>query len=69
MMDEITRVAWINPDANLLVLLKKLGLDDEGLAELLSLIWHRSLYPGVEIESAKAPAVQSLVKLEAILQK
>nr|WP_321489018.1 TetR/AcrR family transcriptional regulator [uncultured Hyphomonas sp.] len=49
MMDELVRRLVINPDQNLLKLTDKIVPTDNALADALSVIWYRALYPAAEI--------------------
>jgi AcrR family transcriptional regulator len=67
MHDEYTRLMLSGDDPVFLQLLREHAPDDESLAELMSVIWHRALYPGLPIEDVLRPAAAALWTLEARL--
>ena len=69
MIDEMTRLMWVNPNPDLNVLLKRNRVSDEDLAELLAIIWHRAVYPAIELSSIHGPIGRALASLENVDQK
>ncbi|MEZ6011416.1 MAG: TetR/AcrR family transcriptional regulator [Hyphomonas sp.] len=63
MIDEITRLIWVNPNPDLKALLRRNKVSDDDLAELLALIWHRAIYPGVEIPALNGDIGKALAVL------
>ncbi|UTP38311.1 TetR/AcrR family transcriptional regulator [Phenylobacterium sp. LH3H17] len=52
MADEIVRKLIIYPDPDYLALLEQTGMNDEAVADAMSLVWMHVLYPGVPIGEA-----------------
>lgn len=65
MIDEITRLIWVNPNPDLKGLLRRNKVSDDDLAELLALIWHRAIYPGVPIPELRGDIGKALAALNA----
>ena len=63
MIDEVTRLMWVNPNTDLGQVLARNDMSDADLAEFLAVIWHRAVYPSIAISDVKGPIAQSLVKI------
>jgi TetR/AcrR family transcriptional regulator, transcriptional repressor for nem operon len=66
MIDEMTRLVWVNPNPDLNALLKRNKVTDDHLAELLAIIWHRAIYPAIKIPEAHGAIGRELTALEYI---
>jgi len=64
MMDEMARKLIIYPDPDLKQLTGRTVPNDAGIAEFFAVLWHRTLYGGLPIESDLAPVAQSLAGLD-----
>jgi AcrR family transcriptional regulator len=64
MHDEYTRLLLSNDDPVFTRLMREHAPDDESLAEVLSVVWHRTLYPGLPVEDRMQPAAAALWALE-----
>ena len=63
MMDEIMRRVVVYPDTEFVAFLEQEVPDDEALAEALTVIWHRVLYPDVQLPSGLEDLALSISKL------
>ncbi len=63
MMDELIRRLVIYPDENLIKLTARIVPTDKALADALSLIWYRALYPSAETPKSLRGAAAKLAQL------
>lgn len=63
MMDEMARKLIVYPDPHLLELISRTTPTDAQIAEFFAVLWHRSLYGGIPIKGALAPAARSVADL------
>jgi TetR/AcrR family transcriptional regulator, transcriptional repressor for nem operon len=63
MMDELVRRLVIYPDQNLLKLTDKIVPTDKALADALSVIWYRALYPAAEMPKVLRGTAAKLAEL------
>ena len=66
MMDELIRRLVIYPDPNLLKLTERTAPTDKALADALSIIWHRALYPCGETPKGLRGAAAKLAQLGSL---
>lgn len=59
-MDDLARKLVVYPDQGLLTLLGQLGADDAAAADAASVLWMRTLYPGVPIDGELHPAARAI---------
>lgn len=63
MIDEVTRLLWVNPNRSLLHLLERNSITDEDLAEVMTIIWHRTIYPAVPLPEIRSSVGQAMMAL------
>lgn len=63
MIDEMTRLLWVSPNRSLLHLLERKGVTDEDLAEVMTVIWYRTIYPSLELPEIKSSVGAAMVAL------
>lgn len=64
--DELTRIICAEDDPAFLALVEKLAPTDVQLAEVISVIWHRTLYPGLPITDALTDTAAALALLDGV---
>jgi AcrR family transcriptional regulator len=63
LIDEITRRMIIYPDSEMLAALGAAGVDLDSAADAASVVWHRILYPSLDLEPDMMPSAGWLSKL------
>ena len=63
MIDEMTRLLWVNPNRSLLHLLERNSITDEDLAEVMTVIWHRMIYPAIPLPEMRSSVGQAMIAL------
>lgn len=63
MMDELSRQLATNPNPYLNEIIEKAGMDEEAVAEFLSVIWYRVLYGSAPSQALKSRSAKLLGKL------
>lgn len=63
MLDEVTRLMWVNPNPDLNLLLNRNQVTDDDLAEMLAIIWHRTIYPARPLGDVASDIGQALIGL------
>lgn len=63
MVDEMTRLLWVNPNRSLLHLLERNSITDEDLAEVMTVIWHRTIYPSLPLPEIRSSVGQAVIAL------
>jgi TetR/AcrR family transcriptional repressor of nem operon len=59
-MDDLARKLVVYPDEGLLTVLGQLSADDIAAADAASVLWMRTLYPGVPIDAELHPAARAI---------
>jgi len=63
MIDEMTRLLWVNPNRSLLHLLERNSIADEDLAEVMTVIWYRTIYPSLPLPEIRSSVGQAMIAL------
>ncbi len=64
MVDEFTRQLWVSPNPDLIDLLEKTGVTDMDLAEMLAIVWHRAIYPSIELPPIDGRISRAILALD-----
>jgi len=63
MVDEMTRLMWVSPNPDLRNLIDRNKISDADVAEVLAIIWHRTIYPGIALPEISGSLSRAMIAL------